>query len=105
MTFSQQPFPEHEILAIAVFLPNEGRESECLETLKELYFLMERNQYSRDLLLKDVNDGRWISVRFWASENARRQAQEDPEVQRIWERLGHLCVVEKVRERLEEIDI
>ncbi|HVZ61837.1 MAG TPA: hypothetical protein VG892_13710 [Terriglobales bacterium] len=103
MTLRGESPSEHEILAIAVILPNEGQEKECLATIRELYSLLERNRYSRDRLLRDVHDGRWIGVRYWASEKARKEAQEDPEVQRIWERLGRLCTVEKVREQLEEI--
>jgi hypothetical protein len=57
-----------------------------------------------DLLLRDPKDGCWIAVRLWASEEARSEAQHDPDVLRLWERLGHLCSVEKVRESLEKIE-
>ncbi len=97
--------PRHGILAIITFRPLSGMEEECLSTLRSLYEVIRRKKYGRDLLLLDVQDGSWIGVRFWASEEARREAQEDPEVFRLWERLGHLCTVERVREHLEKIEI
>jgi hypothetical protein len=80
-------------------------EQECLESIRLLYDVIRRKNYGRDLLLRDVNDGCWIGVRFWASEEARREAQEDPDVLRLWERLGRLCTVDRVREQLEKIDV
>jgi hypothetical protein len=97
--------PRQGILAIATFRPLSGMEEECLSVLKTLYEVIRRKKYGRDLLLRDVQDGSWIGVRFWASEAARREAQEDPEVFRLWERLGQLCTVERVREHLEKIEI
>jgi hypothetical protein len=105
MTFNDPPLPRHGILAIIMFRPLPGMEQECLEAIRLLYDVIRRKSYGRDLLLRDVNDGCWIGVRFWASEDARREAQEDPEVLRLWERLGHLCTVERVREHLEKIEI
>ncbi len=94
-----------EIMAVAVIRPNEGEEEECLAMMKRLYEVLRRKNYSRDVLYRDPGDGRWINVRYWKSEEAREQAHEDPEVHRLWQRLGQLCTVEKVRERVEEVDI
>ena len=93
------------ILAIVVFRPLSGMEQECLSALRSLFQVIRRKKYGRGLLLRDVQDGCWIGVRLWASEDARREAQEDPEVFRQWERLGQLCTVERVRSNLERIEV
>ena len=96
---------ENEFIAIAILKPFDGRERECLEIVRELYSTLRQKNYSRDILYHDPSDGRWINVRHWMSELAREQAHEDPDIHRLWQRLGQVCTVEKVRERLEEVDL
>ena len=76
-----------------------------MAAIRELYALLGRKNYSRDRLYRDAKDNRLIGVRVWTSELARNQAHEDPEVHRIWARLGRLCTVEQVWEQLEEVDL
>ncbi len=93
-----------EILSIAHLRVGEGKQEETLQTLSELYTLMRRKRYSRDLLYRDVKDaGRLVHLRYWLSEEAREEAHEDPEVHRLWQRLSATCSVESVLETLEEI--
>ncbi len=93
-----------EILSIAYLRIEEGKEETTLETLSELYTLMRRKGYSRDLLYRDVKQaGRLVHLRYWASEEMREEAHEDPEVHRLWQRLSETCAVENVMEKLEEI--
>lgn len=93
-----------EVLSIAFVQPQEGHEAELISILKELYTLLERKQYSRDRLYRDVrNSHLLVNLRYWRSEQARREAQEDPDVHRFWARLGQICRVEPVYESLEEI--
>jgi len=90
---------EHEILAIAIVRPNEGMEQQTLQVLHELYQVMKRKGYSRDLLYQDTTEpGCYFNLRYWSSESSRREAQEDPDVHKCWSQLGNLCVVEKVYE-------
>jgi hypothetical protein len=42
-------------------------------------------------------------LRHWTSEDARRNAQEDPEAQRCWARLAHEIKIVKIYETLEEV--
>jgi hypothetical protein len=42
-------------------------------------------------------------MRYWKSEEARRAAQEDPDAQRCWARLGHEIQILKVYEKLEAV--
>lgn len=95
-----------EILSIAYIRPEEGKDEETLQLLSELYGLMRRKGYSRDLLYRDVKDkgGRLVHLRYWVSEEARDEAHEDPEVHRLWQRLGSISKVEAVLEKLEAID-
>lgn len=93
-----------EVLSIAVVRPHEGKTEETVAVIRELYAVLERKHYSRDLLYRDLNDPRlMVNLRHWSSAQARRDAQEDPEIHRYWQRLGQLCEVVKVYEELEEI--
>jgi hypothetical protein len=44
-------------------------------------------------------------MRFWKSEEARRAAQEDPDAQRCWAKLGHEIQILKVYEKLEAVPL
>lgn len=92
-----------ELLSIAYIWPEAGKDEETVEVVKELYALLSRKGYSRDLLYRDAKHDRLVNLRYWSSEEARQQAQEDPDVHRLWQRLAGLCRVDGVVERLEEI--
>ena len=93
-----------QVLSIAVVRPNEGKGEECVAVIRELYVVLERKHYSRDLLYRDLqNPELLVNLRYWTSAQARYDAQEDPEIHRYWLRLGQLCEVVKVYEELEEI--
>jgi quinol monooxygenase YgiN len=92
-----------DILAIAVIRPEPGKQEETLAVLHDLYVVMARKGYSRNRLFRDVKDPvRLVNVRYWSSEDAPRNAQEDPDVQRVWERLGRVAQVDRVLQ-MEEI--
>lgn len=92
----------HEILAVAVFEPLEGLETQALATVRELSAVLERGGYSRDVLYREP-DGAYVLVRYWKSDEARRHAPEEPEAQRCWARLAHEIRIVKIYERLEEV--
>jgi hypothetical protein len=94
----------HEILAVAVFEPLPGLETEALATVRELSATLERGGYSRDVLYREP-DGAYVLVRYWKSDEARRHAPEDPDAQRCWARLAHEIRTIKIYERLEEIPL
>ena len=93
-----------EILSMAYIEVDEGKEQETLQALSELYTLMQSKGYSRDLLYRDVKQpNRLIHLRYWASEEMREEAHQDPEVHRLWQRLSQTSHVDSVIEKLEEI--
>ena len=95
-----------EIFAIAVVRPAEGREEEVIRVLHDLYVVMTQKNYSRNSLYRDEKDpSRLVNLRYWSSEEARRQAQEDPDVHRQWVRLAEVATVDQVFERLEAVSI
>jgi hypothetical protein len=92
-------------LSVAVMEPLDGLESEFLRVLSELYSVMERKGFARDVLLRNrLDPPQYFNLRYWSSPEARREAQEDPQVQRCWAQLGHLCHMRRVHEFLEEVD-
>jgi len=92
-----------ELLSIAYIWPHPGQDEQTLQLLNGLYSLLSRKGYSRDLLYRDARAERLVNLRYWKSEEARQQAQEDPEVHRYWQRLPEICRVDGVVERLEEV--
>ncbi|MFI5087847.1 MAG: antibiotic biosynthesis monooxygenase [Terriglobales bacterium] len=94
-----------ELVSIAYVRPAEGNEQQTLEILADLYTLLRKKNYSRDLLYRDAKDHRrLINLRYWRSEEARQEAQEDPEVHRLWQSLSEVSKVEGVIEKLELVE-
>lgn len=94
-----------EILSIAHVRVDEGKDDETLQVLSDLYSLLRRKGYSRDLLYRDMKDpGLFINLRYWKSQEAREEAHEDPEVHHLWQRLAQISNVESVIEKLEPIE-
>jgi hypothetical protein len=93
-----------EILSLAVLEPVAGKEDECVRFLKEFYGVLKQKGYSRDLLYHDAkHGGRLINLRYWVSEEMRREAQHDPDVHRYWQRLPEVCAITSIFQTLEEI--
>lgn len=93
-----------EILAVAIWKPVPDMEAASLATIRELIAILSAKGYSRDLLYRD-KEAHYILLRYWKSEESRRSAQEDPEVQRCWAKLGNEIQILKVYERLENMPL
>ena len=91
-----------EILSVAIWEPVPDHETAALETFQELTAIVARKNYGRDLLYRD-REHHYVFLRYWKSEDARRQAQEDPEMLRCWAKLGNEIQIVKVYETLSEI--
>lgn len=92
-----------EILSIAIFEPLPGSEQAALVTLGDLTAALTQGNYSRDSLYRDGKTrNQYVLLRYWKSEQARRDALEDPQVLRCWARLAHEIRIIKVLETLEE---
>ena len=94
----------HEILSVAVWEPVPDMEAVSLETIRELIAILSAKGYSRDLLYRD-GEKHYVLLRYWKSEDARRAAQEDPDAQRCWAKLGHEIQILKVYEKLESVPL
>ncbi len=93
-----------EIFSIAIFETLEDQEAEALVTMRELLSALAAKQYSRDSLHHNGKEPRhYVLLRHWRSEEARRTAHEDPEVQKFWARLGHLIRIISIYETLEDV--
>src|SRR5947208_11194950 len=93
-----------EILSIAIWEPVSGHESAALETFRELTSIVSRKEYGRDPLYRD-REQHYVFMRHWKSEDARRSAQEDPEMLRCWAKLGNEIQIVKVYETLTEVSL
>jgi heme-degrading monooxygenase HmoA len=91
-----------EVLSVAIFETLPGKEEQALATMQALFAALAAGGYSRDRLYHD-GVSHYVVVRHWKSEEARRAAQEDPEVQRCWARLAHEIRIVKIYERLDEV--
>lgn len=95
---------EKEIVALAILEPYAGKEDELVEMLRELYALLFKKGYSRDVLYRDPKrPGSLVHLRHWTSNATRDEALQDPEVHRYWLRLPELCKLSTVHEELETV--
>ena len=90
------------ILSVAVWKPMADMEAASLATLRELGSILVAKDYGRDLLYRD-RELHYVLLRYWKSEEARRTAQEDPDMLRCWARLGNEIQIVKVYETLTEV--
>jgi hypothetical protein len=93
-----------EFLSLAIWEPLPGMEAASLATVRELNAIVSSKGYGRDLLYRS-GDSHYLLLRYWNSEQARRTAQEDPELLRCWARLGNEIQILKVYEKLEEVGV
>lgn len=97
---------DSEILAIAVVKPHDGRENDVLGLLNTFYAMLARKGYSRDVLYRSrIDSARLFNLRYWTSDEMRREAAEDPDVHRYWHDLTTMAEVETVYQQLEEIPL
>jgi len=97
---------ETEVLAIAIVKPADGREPDVLALLQTFYAMLSRKGYCRDILYRSHKDpSRLVNLRYWRSDEKRREAAEDPDVHRYWRELSTMAEVERVYEQLEEIPL
>jgi len=90
------------ILSVAVWKPMADMEAASLATLRELGSILVAKDYGRDFLYRD-RESHYVLLRYWKSEEARRTAQEDPDMLRCWARLGNEIQIVKVYETLTEV--
>jgi len=94
----------NEIFSIAAIESLPHKEDELLQTLRELYTLMNRKGYCRDTLYRDAaRPDRFLHVRRWTSAEMRAEAQADPAVHRYWLMLPELCTVTITHESMENV--
>jgi hypothetical protein len=91
-----------EILSVAVWEPIPDMEAASLATIRELTSIVITKGYGRDMLYRD-RESHYVFLRYWKSEEARRAAQEDPDMLRCWARLGNEIQIVKVYETLTEV--
>jgi quinol monooxygenase YgiN len=95
-----------EVLSVAVFDPEPGKEEECLAMVRDLSGLLAAKNLSRDLLYRESKESnRYVLVRYWTSDKARNDALEDPAALRCWARMAQLMTIVKVYEALEEVPL
>lgn len=92
----------NEVLSLTIVQPLENKEAEALVFLREFYGFMAAKGYSHDLLYRDGRDAsRFVHLRIWKSNDARLEAQEDPEVHHFWMRLTEFCEITTAYQNLE----
>lgn len=94
----------NEILSLAILEPLAGKHDDCLALLREFYTVLRGKNYSRDILYRDSKSpDKFIHLRMWRSEEARSEAQQDPDVHHFWLRLPEVCNITTICETLEPL--
>ncbi len=92
------------IRSMAIMKSHPGKEPELLAFLRDFYTMMNRKQYSRDMLFRDVHQPDvLVHIRIWLSTDARDSAVQDPDVHRYWKRLPDLADMTTTYEELQPI--
>ncbi len=92
------------IISLTILEPFPGKEEEFVAHQRDFYALLASKGYSQDLFYRDVKGtGQYVHIRVWKSEDARREAQHDPDVHRYWMRLPELCKITTIFEELERL--
>lgn len=95
-----------EVLSIAIFEPQPGREESFTASLRDLMAALANGGYCRDLLYRDLNSqNQYVLLRYWKSEESRRAALEDFEVLRCWSKIAEEIQTSKVYETLSEVEL
>lgn len=95
---------EQQIISLTILEPFPGKEDEFIAHQREFYSLLATKGYSQDLFYRDARGtGQFVHIRVWKSEEARTEAQHDPDVHRYWMRLPELCRISTVFEELERL--
>jgi hypothetical protein len=93
-----------EILSVAIFEPVAGEESSALATMREIMSALANKGLSRDFLYRtSATSHEYMLFRYWKSDESRRMAQEDPEIQRGWAKLAHEVRILKIYENLDQV--
>ena len=93
-----------EVLSVAIFEPVAGEEHNALSTMREIMTALSQKGLSRDFLYRSGNASHeYVLFRYWKSDESRRSAQEDPEIQRGWAKLAHEIRIVKIYESLDEV--
>jgi hypothetical protein len=94
-----------KVSAMAITKPNNGKDDELIQVLRELSDFLRQKGYGTDRLYRDAKTHHYINVREWDSEQQAMTAHQDPELHRFWARLGKISKTVKIYERLEQISI
>ena len=97
-----------EVLSMAVFRAQPGHEAECLSLTLELAALLSSKGLAQDTLWQqDSGTGGedYVLLRRWVSDQTRLLAHDDPDVHRIWARMGLIMETIRVYERLGGIEV
>lgn len=95
-----------EVLSVAIFEPVAGEEHNALSTMREIMAALSQKGLSRDFLYRSGNTSHeYVLFRYWKSDESRRSAQEDPEIQRGWAKLAHEIRIVKIYESLDEVAV
>jgi hypothetical protein len=95
-----------EILSVAIFELVAGEESNALTTMREIMGALAQKGLSRDFLYRAGSASHeYVLFRYWKSEESRRSAQEDPDIQRGWAKLAHEIRILKIYESLDEVAV
>jgi len=95
-----------EVLSVAIFEPVAGEEHNALSTMREIMAALSQKGLSRDFLYRSGNASHeYVLFRYWKSDESRRNAQEDPDIQRGWAKLAHEIRIVKIYESLDEVAV
>ena len=91
-------------IVIAIYKPHENKEHELKELISKHVPILKKHDLitHRESILVKSNNGNYIEIFEWKSNDDIEEAHKNPEVQKLWDEMETVCDFTNL-ESLEEI--
>ena len=92
-------------IVFAIYKPHENKEHELKELIsKHVPILKTHNLITdRESILVQSNNGNYIEIFEWKSNDAIEEAHKNPEIQKLWDEMEKVCDFTNLKS-LEEVN-
>ena len=92
-------------IVFAIYKPHENKEDELKELIsKHVPILKTHNLITdRESILVQSNNGNYIEIFEWKSNDAIEEAHKNPEIQKLWDEMEKVCDFTNLKS-LEEVN-
>ena len=80
-------------IVFAIYKPHENNEHELKELISKHVPILKTNNLitDRESILAQSNNGNYIEIFEWKSNDAIEEAHKNPEIQKLWDEMEKVC--------------